>query len=349
MPLRRVLSLLALQHGISVISEAALDDVSVTAQFTDTPADDAIAAIARRVGVQVYEVGKVRVLGQLRQEDKGVLVRRVGRVSPAELQALISGMLSEVGRIAVSEEGIAVVGDRVEVLTRVADALDRITDAPSGSWACQLHVFEISRLRATDLGLDTGGAIKLVAAAGSGPAAAAAAASVTASLDTLLIASKTDDAIRQRTSPLFLLAEGIEARLGDGETLRIPKKSVAENGATTTTGFEVVETGLRVKVTIRPIGPDKAFLSAFYASTQVVRFVQDVPITAGLTLEAQAAIESEGCYLLQQVQRVRSQVRSELGLKPGIATDDDERLVQLWARVFRIGPQPATPSPQVSH
>ena len=154
MPLEGVLRELSDQTKVSIVAEAGLDQSPVTLDVIDVPVDEVLGVIARRLGVQVTRTGSIYFLGSLRPEDKGVLVRRVRRLSANELSDSVSVLLSQNGSVRAHEDGLVIVGDRVEVLARVVELLDRIERADTSSWVVQLHLVQLSDRALADWGLD---------------------------------------------------------------------------------------------------------------------------------------------------------------------------------------------------
>jgi hypothetical protein len=87
MPLGMFLRYLSNNTGTSVVCQADLDTQPVTLDLVDTPVAEAIGVVARRLGVSASRTGNVFFLGISRPEDRGVLVRKVRRLSKEDLAA----------------------------------------------------------------------------------------------------------------------------------------------------------------------------------------------------------------------------------------------------------------------
>ena len=123
------LSRLAADDGVTVVCEQALDKAVVNVHAKDQPLGDLLAAVARRAGADVTRVGDLWFLGQLRGEDRALLVGRCSRLGPTDLESLLHVYLSDTGRLAVTPEGIVVAGDTVEIDSKIAQVLADVNSA----------------------------------------------------------------------------------------------------------------------------------------------------------------------------------------------------------------------------
>ena len=115
--------------GVSIIVEQGLDAVPVSVEVTDQPVEVVLSTVARRAGVEVNRSGNLYFLGALKKNDIGVLVRRVRRLNQADIHQTIQVLLTENGQIAAFEDGLCVIGDRVETLSKINDLISDVEDA----------------------------------------------------------------------------------------------------------------------------------------------------------------------------------------------------------------------------
>ncbi len=320
-----------------VVSQS-LDSRPVTVEVTDIPVDSVIALVARRLGVEANRSGGVYFLGELRPEDRAVYVRSVKRLDAEGLKAALGVIVSANGRLETFEDGLVVLADKVEVVQRVADLVDAIEAAPSESWVVQLYLLSLRGYDFRELGLDAVPAADIAMRAAT---TGGSAFELSAALNGILVADQRREASRIVAAPLFVLLDGSEASIADGEVLRVPQRTVSSEGTVTVTGFEQVQTGLEALVSVRDLGDGKATLDLDVSISEVTGFLEDLPQVQNQEFVTRAAIESGGVYLLGSLSR-GSTLSGTRGAFLSVKRDeDDQRTVYVWARTYRIGQNPA--------
>ena len=68
--------------------------------------------------------------------------------------------------MAVTDQGVVVVGDTVEIEQKIAGVLQEIADAPADAWLVHLHVFDLSRSYLSKLGWNGNAALSVSASFG---------------------------------------------------------------------------------------------------------------------------------------------------------------------------------------
>lgn len=335
MPLVQFLRWVADEGGVSVVADLSLDNKPVSVEVDDVPVSQVLSATARRLGVSLTRTGSVFYLGTVQAQDRGILARKVGRLDSDQLTDAIGVLLTNNGKVTVMPDGLVLVGDSLEVLERVNDMLDSIERAPLDSWVVQMLVFSITESASRDLGLDLTPTLELSAAL-SNVEDVMTGVDVTAAVDGLLRASQSIDGATVEARPLFLLVDGTTSRHTNAESIPIPQRAITESGAVATTGFETVEVGFIVQVTIREVGNSRAMLDVSVDHKEVVGFVESAPISRGQTFETKAMIQSGGVYLLGEMKRTTRKQTIDGILSTGEVRDDNDTTVQIWARAYRI-------------
>ena len=221
MPLKQFLRWCSDVAGVSVVAGKDLDKNSVTIAVVDEDIDRILAGVARRMGVEVTRVGSMYVLGELRPEDKGVLVRKVRRVGGDDLNSAIQVLLSDVGRVRAFDDGLVVVGDKVEVLGRINELLDGIERAPLDTWVIQVFLMGIRRGLDVERGVDIVPAARVAYALASGGGGSV----VNASLAGLLSLARSSESLDLVAEPMFLVVDGGRGVFEVGERVPIPVKA----------------------------------------------------------------------------------------------------------------------------
>lgn len=339
MPLQPFLRWLTNEAGVSVVASESLDGHLISIEVQDAAVSDVLALVSRRLGVQLTTKGGAFFLGDLRPEDRGVLVRKVRRLTGQDLAWAVETLLSEFGRSRAYPDGLVVVSDRVEVLGRVSELLDSVEAAPSDTWVVQLFLIQSNEGDEGEFGVDVRPVADLSASflAASSLGDVQSAGSVAGSLSALLRASRTQTGLEVIADPLLLILDGSSGEFADGQRVPIARRSVSDQGTVTVSGFDFVQTGLQVKVNLREVGLNAARLGIDVELSDIVGFVADeAPITSRRALQCELVARSSGVYLVGSLRRdeSRSTVDGIAGLVS--AWDRDRSSVQVWLKAFRI-------------
>ena len=337
LPLKDFVAGLAKDHGVSVVYDRSLDKVPVSMELVDAPLSDVLALVARRAGAQLTRSGQLFYLGDLRPEDRGVLVQRVGRLSKDELESSLKALVSEFGRYSVTADGLCVVADRVEVLARCEAMVAAIERSPSDLWCCEFRFVVSSASESSKLGVDMKPLVDVaaafaVASAGSPSASVKSSGNLAAALKAELRAQQSQTI----AAPLLCLSDGQSGKVQNGLSIPIPRRSVSNQGTTTTQGFEYVDSGFTLNVSLRreSLG---ARLRVNTELGNVEGYVESAPVRSRVACETSAYIVDGGVYLLGALD-LDQVVKGREG--PGIATifsrDDRQSKLLLFARVRKV-------------
>ncbi|MGE3316833.1 MAG: hypothetical protein AB7O26_17080 [Planctomycetaceae bacterium] len=349
MPLTGFLRWISQEAEISVIASADLDGRSVTLDVTEELVDDVLSVVARRLGVQITRTGKLYFLGTLRPEDLGVMVRRVKRLTKGEIEAAVAVLLSEFGQSEAFEDGLVVVGDRVEVLQRVEELLSGVETAESVTWLVQLHLVSLGASDLADLGLDVAPAVDMAytfsGASASIPGAIKGieeSAKLKGSLNGVLRAAAARDSVHIVAEPLVVIVDGSKAEVSRGEKVPVARRAISDEGTVTTQGFDYIATGLQLVVGVRDLSESAARMSVDLKMSKIERFVgvDQAPATSEESFKGVADVVSGGVYLLGSLERSEEKQSWKGGLQIGRKRERESRLLQIWARTYRVGMPP---------
>jgi hypothetical protein len=338
MPLSAFLRLLSDRTGVSVVAAANLDGEPVTLDVVDQPIGVVLGAVARRLGVQASRSGSSYFLGDLKPEDRGVMVRRVGGVDAADLRAALEAPLSTEGKLAVTPDGVAVVSDRVEVLARVAEVADALDAATPGEWVVQAYLVSLSSNLEADWGLDVTPTADLAASLGvAAEGLPSSQFAAQATLAAVLSATRTQGGASLVARPLVVVSDGGTGRVSDGQTVPIPRRAVLpESGLVQTVDVEFIDTGLIFDVQLREAADSTASVGLNVELSEVVGFVEEFPQLARRQLTTRARLRSGGVYLVGMLERDqrRQSVRSVTRSAESISEQTQD--VFVWLTAIRV-------------
>jgi type II secretory pathway component GspD/PulD (secretin) len=330
---------LADEAAISVIVEGELEGKTVTMEVRDQPVDQVLALVARRLGVDLKREGDLYYLGMAKPEDRGVLVRRVRRLSQTDLSQALGVFGGQQNRAAQFADGLIVVADTVGVLARVNEMLDQIEAADTSVWIVQLHLVSYTRNAADELGINLEPAAKAGLAFATGSAAATAGTSfeLAASLDAVLQVAYSRDDVAVTAAPMFILSDGEKSSFVQGDRVPIPRRTVSPEGTVTTAGFDFVQTGVNVELALRETEARGARVDVTLSMSDVKRFVESAPVTGEERFQTSAVVKAGGVYLLGTLVKDRVQGRRVLGWQAGDYATYQAQVVQVWIQAYRIG------------
>jgi len=320
------------QVPISVVWEEELDGATVSLEVDSVPVGLCLELVARRVGAELIEENEVYYLGEVRPEDNGVLVRRVGRVGPEEVKQAVEVVVTQAGRSAVLEDGLVLVSDKVRVLRRVIEILDGL-EGHEGGWAVQFLLVESLDGSEKTLGVDTSLDVDLAATF----SAASSVTDYAVEARAALVADIEGQRVKVWAQPLVLVREGGEGILKRVQVVPVPEFTTLETGAVVTSGYSEVEIGLDITVGVRGYAPGVAGVDYSFRLGEIQGFVDNqVPIRTEESLEGFAAMRSGGTYLLGSLERVKQRdARSGALQLLKTATFERTRL-EVWAMVSEV-------------
>jgi type II secretory pathway component GspD/PulD (secretin) len=263
------------QTGVSVILESGLETKTITMEVRDQPISDVLNFVARRFGVNVRNQGTLYYIGKLEPDDRGVLVRRVRRLNKDQLAEVLRVFSGQNGRATQFADGLIVVGDSVEVLGRIDEMINLVDATDTSVWVVQLHLISYSRNAADELGITVEPAAKAGLAFASGSALGGAQTSweLATSLDAVLQVAYSRDDVAVTAAPMFIVSDGEKAAFVQGDRVPIPRRTVSPEGTVTTAGFDYVQTGVNVELTLRETDERAARVDVVVNMSNVKRFV----------------------------------------------------------------------------
>lgn len=149
--------------------------------------------------------------------------------------------------------------------------------------------------------------------------------------------AKTNEGRAVLAEPLFLLKDGEAARIHAGERIPIPRRSVDQFGNVQVVDYQIEETGLTVDVSLREEAEDIASVEVTMVLNEILRFVEQVPVTSGSDFKTKTSLRSGGVYLIGRVDEQEHSKGGGLGFRFGKRERHGARSLQIWARAYRIG------------
>lgn len=338
MPLTQALGMLSQETGLSFVAEASLDDSSVTVQAENVTINELMNMISRRIGVEVHRAGDIYYVGAFRAEDRALLVRRVRRLEADDINEAIGVLLSADGRVTVYDDGLVVIGDKLQVLTRINQLLDQVESAEAAIWAVQLWLVSLTDAALTDIGMDVTPSLDVAVAFAHGSAVGATTATLNGGLDAVLNAAEEQTDTKLVVEHLALIRDGVEHTFFEGTEYPVRVQRTSNEGTATTTDVTFVSTGLDITGNLREFTAETARLNVKIDLSEVISVVDGFAPQTGVTrFDAETIVQSGGVYLLRSHRTTNQSLVNSALLRPGLREEDRARTVQLWARARRVG------------
>jgi type II secretory pathway component GspD/PulD (secretin) len=336
-----VLRSIADQSKVSVMAQEGLEKLQCYLDVQQQPVDQVLQALARRLGVQLSQQGEIFFLGNLRAEDRGVLVRRATRLSPDDLKRAVSVVLSKDGKVETYPDGVVVVGDVQTVLEKVAQLIDSVEQVPVTTWIMQLYIVSISQQKLMDIGMDTqltGQLSASIMVDKFNPIHDVMTKQASAALTSVLSLTRDTQDGSLVASPTFLLIDGEHGKFRSGQQVVIPRKAVTDQGTVTTTGYDIIPVGTSIDVGLRELGNNTARLTFDISIDRIQSLTETYPQIAGDKFTTTANLADSGTYLIGSIER-SSKSTGKRG--PLITTlmhkESSSQQLQVWAQIYRIG------------
>ena len=338
MPLGEFLRLLSQQAEVSIIWEERLDSRPVSLEVQDRTVEEVLTMVARRMQMSLAGGDGLYFVGTLNDEDRAVLIKRVGRFTQEDLKRALSVLSTDIGRVETYPDGTVIFADRVEVLEKANELLDQLNALDANVWLVQLYIADSRRRSHRETGMDTTLELDITTAL----TKSASSLEYAAKARSILKATIEEGTNQILAQPLFLLLDGTPATLSSVEKVPIPKRSISSEGTVATFDYAIIEAGTKITVTVRDNGQNSAQLEYTIELGEITGYVQEAPITTVQEITGTTAIRSGGTYLLGALDRT---TKSSQQTGPGIALlrnqNEGQSIVEVWGIVQRIGNETA--------
>jgi hypothetical protein len=322
------------------VTSQELDGESITIDLKGLTLPESLDVIARRLNCEVIQRGSLYFLGDLRNEDKAVLIRRVRRLPVAQIQSSIQTVISQEGRVTASTDGLIIVADKVSVLGRVHEFCSQLEDVESVTWVVQLYLTRgvVDRLR--DVGVDVLPAAEIglslaSAAEGRWPSAEPT-IQVDAAIDAVLRAEATDSQSRGFASPFLILGDGETSTLSDGRLYPYRTRSVSDQGTSTDSGISTLDVSTTITATCREVSDERARLDLTVSLSEAEGEVDGLPLVRNSKVDFAADVKSGRVYLLGRLETLDESEAKTSWLQFARSKSINARHLEVWGRVYRV-------------
>lgn len=331
MPLGQLFRLISDHFLIGIVYSEKLEGKVVNAEFKETDLNTVFTVLSRQLGVDLVKIGNTFYLGEIKSEDKAILIRRVLSQDESSLKNILDSVKSPEGRCTIAPGRLVVVSDTDFVIRRISEVLDDLDSYSVPSWIVQLYFLVLRKdaLAEGGLTMTTSGSLSYNISEN------------TINLENFKIEGLFSGLIESSyadlyASPMFILRDGIKGTWSDGQRVPVPKRTVSDYGTVTTSGFDYIDTGLKV-VTSCTQSKVGAYLQLDISLSDIQSYVEGNPVTSQTQSNICVDLVPNRIYLLAELQRYSMLDKQQhISL---FSRDKGKSVIQVWGRVYRTGQQ----------
>lgn len=329
MPLSIFARIISDRFGIGLVYAEELADKKITAEIKQTDLKSVLNVISRQIQVDVIRSGNTYYIGNLRSEDRGVLVRKVFGTTQKELQDIIISMISTQGRTNVTVDCVAVITDHETVLRRCAEMLDYLELTESPVWILQLYFVSLRKDAMVSAGIATksSGALSYDVAENKLNLDEA-------KIEALFTFDTSSQFADVYASPMLLCRDGTQASWSDGESVPIVKKSVSDYGTVQTSGYDYKSIGFNISSTVKATKNKKANLVLKVSMSEIKGYVETAPSTVLTSFNVDVDLVPKKIYILGELSTFKDVDNQNAVFNFG--TTSGRTMLQVWGKVYRI-------------
>ncbi len=323
------------RSGFGFVAQEGLEEKSISAEIKNASVEEIFDSVSRSVKLNYIKIGNTFFIGDIKKEDRCVLVRKVRSVSSDFLNSSITALLSETGKSSVSPECIVVVSDVPAVLTRVSEVCDKVESSSSGTWILQFYITLQKKTLDLDVGakVNTSGAVSYALAKGQGDDKFSFTDQESLSQNVEMVLQHKSEFIKLVSAPLMLIRDGSSAEWYDGITIPVPQYSISQYGVRTVSGYKDYKAGFSLLCKIRET-LHGCILECKYESSNIVGYTESIPHLSKSSLHFNTEIRSGRIYLVGEL--MNDQRNNSLTNVFQFGKDDSYTKVQIWCRAYCV-------------
>lgn len=321
--------LLSDYFNIGIVFSEKMSKSVITAEFKNTDIKTVFTVLSRQLGADVVHIGNTYYIGELKDEDKAILIRRVLSHDEDSLFQFVETLKSGSGKCKVLPGRVVVVSDKDFVIRRITEALDQIEGVNLSSWIIQLYFLVLRKdaLAEGGLTMSTSGTISYNISENTIDVK-------DFKLEGLFSGLFESSYADLYASPMFILRDGVKGTWFDGQNVPIAKRTVSDYGTITTSGFDYVNTGLEVSAVCREsrVG---GYLELTISLSDIQSYVEGSPLTSKTKVNVALDMVPNKIYLLSELQRYSVLDREDHTFL--LARNKGKSVIQVWGRIYKTG------------
>ena len=328
----QLVNYLANKYNVKLIVSSSYLDKKIYMNLDDTDIDTVIKMIARILNTKIIKENDVYYIGELRDEDQSYFVGKVSKFDKEDLLGLIQTFSTEKGRATVTNDGLVVVSDSQEVISRLVSFLYSLENIFGSVWFVQLLISDLSDTSLNKLGIQSEYLLEATQFLGSG--------NKFDSSGFFKGVLKLDTNKGKRTfknSVSFLVKDGSEASFKLGGQYPVRKPQTVKETGNIIEDVEFIDVGQIFNVSLRDYSDTSAKLKLNLSIIDVLSTVGDLPILGKREFINESIYNSEGVYLVGSLDHNKLTFDKKGHIMPILFDKStEENRLRIFLRIYKI-------------
>lgn len=289
---RQLINYLAAKYDVKIVMPESLLDKKIYLNLGDTDLDSLMKMIARVLSTKMIKEGDLYYIGDLRDEDQSYFVSKIYKYDQEEIIAILQTFSSEKGKTYSTKDGLLVVSDIQESISRVVSFLSSLENISDNVWFVQLFLVDLSDNSLKQLGIQTENLFEVSQILGAGSNFSHSGfIKATLKLDT------QNGKRNFKNSVSFLLKDGSAGLFKLGG--QYPIRTITTNAQTGNTEQQVqfIDIGQNYNIAIREASQDSLKINLNLSITDIVQIVDSLPILGKREFLSDSIYKRGGLYL----------------------------------------------------
>ena len=331
-----VLAYFAATTGHSFVSQGSADSELVTMRIVDQPIDVVVDVLARRLNLGWRREGQLFFVGQRREGDGSMLVRKVRGYTKTQIQEVLSA--AQIEKSTVLVDGLVVITENPERIEKIDRMLTDVENSRKNLWSVKIFIVSMSDKDALEFGLDARPALDAALTYASASNAGFG-LEVAGSFQAILQAVDEKSSVNTVAQPSFLMLDG-ETGTYDGLTsFPVQRSVVSETGIVNNAGVEYHDAGTQISVGLREVAERACRLDVRVEISQPTTFNDlGLPTIESRVYENPCVCVDRGIYLLTSIDISSSKKGRSTLLRFGREVEQTREVLQVFAQVNRLEP-----------
>lgn len=285
----------------TIIYNEELSSKTVTMRVINQGIDDILDMVSRKLSVNLIRVRTMYYMGTATTKDRVTYITHLERYTEVKAKELISTMLSESGKVSITEDGNIVVVDLLNVIEQVKDVLSTINEQLQSVWLISIDVAIFQQNKDHAIGIDLNQVISEAIKYGSSNLAATLSMNINATLK----AEHNIKYLETKNITSMVVQDGKQEKLLLGQKYPIQKTNITMGNSSTISTNDIAyqEIGLNIDVSIKQMSDkEKASVAVKYELSDIMGYdSMRNPIIQTYTQNVDLTVADGGRYIISSV------------------------------------------------
>ncbi|GHT19316.1 hypothetical protein FACS1894189_8060 [Planctomycetales bacterium] len=325
LPFGQAMTVLSQEVGVPIVWSKELDETSVFGTFDGVLLPAVLNVLARRVNSMVAEVGGVYYIGEIKREDRAFAVLRVPPVAQDQFLAAVKQSASQDSAVSIIGSCLWIC-DNIESLRKVVSAVESIRKRSERCYVAEVYFIRVNEESFVQLTADLNfKQIDIFASA----------FNMSELFEMFIDGDGSTGWSKISQRPVLFLSEGRKVVFSDGREITREQKSMTEQGAIETTGYQSFSDGTQLTMCLNRVS-DKSY--AVDVDLSISTF--DKNDKAAIPAMERSSIKADGLLIQDsKVYYIGSLRRDSVSSKGGLFSYNGNKshdMITIWLRVREL-------------